>query len=327
MKVFLTGINGLLGTNLAICLLEKGYEVRGLLRDRSRYKGPFNSRLELVEGSLTDDLASLLSDTDVVIHAAAETRQHLLYYADYQSVNCDATIQLMYAAIQSGVRKFVFVSTTNTLGHGSINALGDEQKQVRFPFSASFYARSKLEAEQTLLRHKSEIDVIIVNPGFMIGAYDSKPSSGRIILMGLDKKIIFYPEGGRSFVHVKDVAKGIISSLERGINGEKYLLVNENLTYKEFYSKLNDLTHQNSLMIKIPRFILMLLGYGGDILRRLGIPLNISSVNMMTLCVKNFYSNQKSVQELGMDYQPVENAISDALIYFRLTNSNRSLKE
>lgn len=321
MKVFLTGINGLLGTNLAIGLLEKGFEVRGLIRDRSKYKGPLNANLELVQGSLSDELTPLLAGMDAVIHAAAETNQHLLRYADYKSVNCDATIQLMHEAIHSGVRKFVFVSTTNTIGHGSMDGLGDEQKQIIYPFSASFYAKSKLEAEQALLQLKDQAEVIIINPGFMIGAYDSRPSSGRIILMGLNKKIIFYPEGGRSFVHVKDVALGIINSLEKGINGERYLLVNENLTYKEFFNKLNHLTHQNPLMIKVPRLILIALGYGGDILRGLGKPTSISSVNMKMLSTMNFYSNKKSVQELGMVYQPIDFAILNAVEYFKGVNS------
>ena len=324
MKVFLTGINGLLGTNLAIGLLEKGYEVRGLIRNRSSYKGPFNANLELVQGNLSDNLTPLLTNMDVVIHAAAETNQHLLRYADYRSVNCDASIHLMNASIKSGVRKFVFVSTSNTIGYGSVNDLGDEQKQVKYPFSASFYARSKLEAEQALLQFKDRTEVIIINPGFMIGTFDSKPSSGRIILMGMDKKFIFYPEGGRSFVHVKDVVQGILNSMEKGINGEKYLLVNENITYAEFFKKLNSLTCQKPLMIKVPRLALSVLGYGGDVLRRLGVRTNLCSVNMKMLCIKNYYSNKKSVQELGMVYQPIETAISDAVAYFRATKSDRN---
>jgi nucleoside-diphosphate-sugar epimerase len=323
MKVFLTGISGLLGTNLTIALLEKGYEVRGFIRDSSRYKGPLDANLEIVQGSLTNDLSPLLADTDVVIHAAAETNQHHLSYSHYKSVNCDATIQLLNAAIRSRVKKFVFVSTTNTLGYGSMDDLGDEQKLVKFPFNASFYAKSKLEAERALLQLKDQAEVIIINPGFMIGAYDSRPSSGRIILMGLNKKIIFYPEGGRSFVHVKDVAQGIINSLEKGINGERYLLVNENLTYEAFFRKLNNMTHQTPLMIKIPRMMLMLLGYGGNVLRRVGIPTSISSVNMRILCINNFYSNKKSIQELGMVYQPIENAISEAVTYFTKTKNHR----
>ena len=317
MKVFLTGITGLLGTNLVVDLLEKGHKVKGLLRDPSKYKGPNHQNLELIQGNLSDEMSPQLSECEVVIHAAAETAQHLIHYADYQTVNCDATRQLLDAAVRGKVKRFIFVSTTNTLGYGSLNDLGNEQKKTRWPVSASFYAKSKLEAETLLLQYMNKIEIIIINPGFMIGAYDSKPSSGRIILMGLNKKVIFYPCGGRSFVHVSDVAQGIINSMGKGINGERYLLVNENLTYLQFFRKLNTLTSQNPVMIKIPKQVLLVIGYGGDLLRMLGIKTSISSVNMRILCIDNFYSNRKSIEELGMRYQPVETAILDAVRYFR----------
>lgn len=320
MKVFLTGINGLLGTNLAIDLLEDGHSVTGLIRDQSKYKGPYHQNLELIQGNLSDELAPLLFDIDVVIHAAAETNQYLINYADYRTINCEATQRLLDAAIRSGVKRFVFVSTTNTLGYGSLNDLGNEQKKMKFPVSASFYAQSKQEAESYLLQYLDKTEIIIVNPGFMIGAYDSKPSSGRIILMGLNKKIIFYPCGGRSFVHVRDVAQGIINSIKKGKNGERYLLVNENLSYLEFFKKLNAYTSQRPVMVEIPKPVLMALGYGGDLLRMFGIKTSISSVNMRILCLNNFYSNQKSIKELGVKYQPVETAIKDAVTYFQQNN-------
>lgn len=317
MKVFLTGITGLLGTNLATDLLDRGHQVKGLLRDLSKYKGPDHQNLQLVQGNFNDDLDSLLADSEVIIHAAAETGQHLIHYADYRTVNFDATRQLLEAAIRCKVKRFIYVSTTNTMGYGSRDDLGNEQKKIRFPISASFYAKSKQEAESYLLKHTDKIEIIIVNPGFMIGAYDSKPSSGRIILMGLNRRIVFYPCGGRSFVHVKDVAQGVINSMEKGKSGERYLLVNENLTYLQFFQKLNVLTSQNALLIKIPKLVLLAIGYGGDFLRMIGMKTSISSVNMRMLCIENYYSNRKSVDELGMKYRPVDTAIMDAVRYFR----------
>lgn len=317
MNIFLTGITGFLGTNLVEDLLEKGHRVKGLLRDLSRYKGLYHQNLELIQGSLSHDLSPHLSDCEVVIHAAAETGQHLIHYEDYQSVNCEATRKLLDAAIRGKVKRFIYVSTTNTLGYGSLNDLGNELKKIKYPVSASFYAQSKHEAERCLLQCMDKIEIIIVNPGFMIGANDRKPSSGRIILMGLNRKILFYPCGGRSFVYVKDVAQGIINSMDKGKSGERYLLVNENLTYSQFFQKLNVLTGRKPLMIKIPKQVLLAYGYGGDFLRKLGIKTSISSVNMRILSIENFYSNHKSIRELGMNYHPVETAIREAVWYFR----------
>ena len=316
-KIFVTGITGLLGANLVNDLLEKGFIVKGLIRDISKFNGRQHPNLILVQGDLFDDLTTQLPGIDAVIHIAAETKQHLIHYIDYWKINCNATIQLFNAAILCKVKRFVFVSTSNTLGYGSLHDLGTEQKSIKPPFIDSFYACSKLEAENYLLENKNKIDTIIINPGFMLGAFDSKPSSGKIILLGWKKKIIFYPPGGKSFVHVKDVSGGIMNSLEKAKNGEKYLLVNENLTYFYFFKKLNNVATQDPIMIKIPKPVLLSLGYFGDLLRFFKIKTYLSSTNMKILCIDNFYSNQKSITELKIEYQPIDLAIKDAINFFK----------
>ncbi|UPT68119.1 MAG: NAD-dependent epimerase/dehydratase family protein [Sphingobacteriales bacterium JAD_PAG50586_3] len=147
-KVFVTGINGLLGTNLAFDLLEKGYYVKGLIRNKSKFEGPLHPNLELIEGDLFDDFTLILKDVDTVIHIAAETSQNIINYKDYWKINCNATSQFQNTAILCKVKTFVFVSTANTLGFGSLNDLGTEKSKIKSPFQSSFYAQSKLEAEK-----------------------------------------------------------------------------------------------------------------------------------------------------------------------------------
>lgn len=316
-KIFITGLNGLLATNLSNDLLENGFLVKGLIRNKLKFKGHNHKNLALIQGDLFDDLSPHLNGIDTVIHAAAETNQNLINYSDYRKTNYGATIQLFNTAIECHVKKFIFISTSSTLGYGSINNLGTEQQKIRFPFDNSLYTKSKLEAENYLLQNNDKIEVIIINPSFMLGAYDSKPSSGKIILIAWKKKIIFYPSGGKNFVHVKDASAGIINCFEKGKNGEKYLIANENLSYAEFFKKLNHITNQNPIMIKIPELLLITLGYFGDFLRVLHFKTSISSVNMKILCVKNFYSNDKSITALNIKYQPVDYAIKDAIDYFQ----------
>ena len=67
-RAFLTGISGLLGTNLAIDLLQNGFLVTGLIRDKSRYKGISHGNLTIVEGSLDIDLTDSLKHVDIFIH-------------------------------------------------------------------------------------------------------------------------------------------------------------------------------------------------------------------------------------------------------------------
>lgn len=323
-KIFVTGINGLLGTNLIELLLNNGFCVTGLIRNKAKFEGSTHPNLKLLQGSLSDDFTALLHEIDVVIHIAAETNQNLPRYSAYEKNNYHQTVQLLQSCIFCKVKKFIFVSTANTLGYGSLSDLGHESKEIKSPFISSYYAKSKLEAERYLLKQTDKIDIVIVNPTFMLGAFDTKPSSGKIILMGWKKKIVFYPPGGKNFVHVKDVAYGIIKCIHKGRNGERYLLANCNLTYFEFFKKLNAIAGQNPIMIRIPKIILIALGYLGDCLRFLKIKTNISSTNMKALCIDNFYGNRKSIHELEINYKPVDTAISDALEYFK--HKNEKLK-
>lgn len=315
-KVFVTGANGLLGTNLIHLLLEKGYLVIGLVRDHSKYQGRKNSHLQLLVGSLFDDFTEVLSDVDYFVHIAAVTSQDLLHLEDYLKVNRDATIQLLHQAAECKVKRFVFVSTANTLGHGSFDRPGDERHEYREPFSASMYAQSKMLAEKHLLSNQPIMETVVVNPTFMLGAFDTKPGSGKIILMGWRKKVVFYPPGGKNFVHVEDVAEGIVNSFTQGKTGERYILANENLSYKEFFARLNLIANQNPVMIKIPRHVLLGIGLFGELLRMFSIKTNLSLVNMKILCTMNYYSNKKSIKELKMHYRPVDMALADALKYF-----------
>ena len=315
-RVFVTGVNGLLGTNLVHLLLNRGYHVKGLIRDKSRYKGKLSPNLQWVEGDLFNDFAKEMEDVDYIVHIAAVTCQNMLYYSDYRNVNVNATVQLFHAAARCNVKKFVFVSTANTIGYGSFDKPGNELDPIREPFNNSLYAQSKKEAEEYLFSHNQKMETIIVNPTFMLGSYDNRPSSGKIILLGWRRRVVFYPPGGKNFVHVEDVAEGIIKCLENSNNGDKYILAGENLYFLDFFRKLNAVANQNPVMIKIPRFILVVIGLFGELIRGAGIKSNLSLVNMKILCINNFYSSQKSVSEFGLRYRSVDLAIEDALSYF-----------
>ncbi len=151
----------------------------------------------------------------------------------------------------------------------------------------------------------------------MIGPYDGKPSSGAIIQMGYGKKLIFHPPGGKNFVNVEDAAAGVVDALEKGKNGEAYLLAGENLSYRQFFKKLGNQTGQRPILIQVPRFILLSAGYLGNFLRFLGIKTPLTSINMKILCVRNYYSNQKTRSELGTAFYPIENGIRKAIHWFK----------
>ncbi|MDT0643903.1 NAD-dependent epimerase/dehydratase family protein [Zunongwangia sp. F363] len=320
MKVLITGANGLLATNTIKLFLEKGHTVTGLIRSKEKFLLPSQPGLELFEADILDypRVQEAVKSCDAVIHIAALTSQDIPDYEAYKDINVHGAENIIKAAIARQVKKFIYVSSANSMGYGSLENPGTENSPAKAPFTKAFYARSKMEAEEKLLSFSEEIEVIRVNPTFMLGPYDGKPSSGQIILMGFNKKMIFYPPGGKNFVDVRDVAGGILKALKNGKNREAYLMANENMSYEKFFELLQLKSQRKSfLMLKVPKIALLAAGYLGDLLRFFRIKTDLSSVNMKILCVSNYYSNQKSKRELGMKYHPVETAVDDAVAWFK----------
>jgi len=318
-KILVTGANGLLATNVIVTLLRKGYQVRGLLRNIIKYKGPEHENLELVTGDITDyhRMQEVLKGCDSVIHVAALTSHEINHYSPYKKVNIDATESLILLSTEKKIKKFVYVSSANTFGFGTLENPGTENTPIRPPFSSSFYALSKLEAQEKVLSHQNKIPVCIVNPTFMIGPYDGKPSSGQIILMGFNKKVIFCPPGGKNFVNAVDAAEGVVNALEMGKNGQAYLLAGNNLSFHDFFQKLIRINKQRSFIITVPAFLLNTGGYFGNFLRFLGFKTQLSITNTRMLCINNFYTSDKAKRELNTNFRDIEAGIREAIEWFR----------
>jgi dihydroflavonol-4-reductase len=255
---------------------------------------------------------------DVVIHAAANTCQNGLYYKDYFAVNVTGTKNLLRAALKYDILKFIFVSTASAFRPGTKNNPGNEEKPASYPFTSSGYTLSKINAQKMVLEYSrnANIDAIVVNPSFMIGPYDSRPSSGRIFIMNFGKKIILLPPGGKSFIHVRDATAGICNAIKMGRKGECYLLTNENLTFSEFYLKVKNVTGENNFQLKLFSPILKTIGLVGDIGGRAGMKTGLTSINCKMLCIGNYFSSKKAVKELQLPQTPVELAIADAFQWF-----------
>lgn len=319
MRVLVTGANGLLGTHVIQQLLEKGYTVNGLLRNKDKFLLTEHTNLELIEGDLRNQtiVNKAIKGCDAVIHCAAITAQNLIYYHDYYETNVLGTKAVLNAAIENNIKRIVYVSSANTLAHGTKEFPGNEQNPARKPFTNSLYAKSKRETEELLLSASHRIDVVIVNPSFLIGAYDSGYGSGRIIRMGYGKRVIFCPPGGKNFVNTSDAVHGIIAALEKGTNTANYLLTGENLTYTEFFIKIAAVQYKKPLLITLPPMLLLPIGAVGSLLRFFGIKTVVSFTNMQILCTGNYYSNQKAVDELGVRFEPIENGITETVDWFK----------
>jgi nucleoside-diphosphate-sugar epimerase len=318
MKILVTGANGLLGHHVVMELLNRAHEVRIVVR--STEKIGFNlSKVEVVTGSFADKntIYESAKGCDGIIHIAAATDTNLLYYREYQLINVDATKQIIETARELSIKKLVFISTANTIGYGSKKKYADENSSIEYPFTQSDYAKSKLEAEQLFSAYAKENHVVIINPTFLIGSYDTKPNSGKLVIMGYKKRYLFIPDGGKNFVCVKDVAVACCNALTMGKSGERYLASGVNLSFKKYFNIQKRVGEYKQKIVIIPPFYLQSIALIGDIMRLLKIKVSFCSRNINQLLIKEYYTNQKAKTDLLLPETPVESGIQDALNWFK----------
>ncbi len=320
-KVLITGGNGFLGANLVRMLCQQNYQINILVRQRADLKALEGCQLNIIPGNITEekDVFRAVKGCHYVIHAASITDQSGIAFEKYEVINVTATKHIVHACLQHKVEKLIYVSTANTIGPGDFYNPGTELNGFSYFKANSGYINTKYLAQQFVLEHvlHNKLPAVVVNPTFMIGPYDSKPSSGKIILYGLNRKILFYPPGGKNFVHIEDVCRGIINAIEIGKTGECYLLAGENLSYKDFFSALNEISSQRPLMIKIPRFVLKTSARFSSLIGMLNHkPRQLNPSSAYMLCCYNYYTGEKSERELKLQYQSVNKAIAQAYDWF-----------
>ena len=320
MKVLVTGANGLLGHQVVIELLRRNHRVSIIVRSERNIYFDLNA-VEVHTGNFTDyhQLKTASQGCDAIIHIAAVTATNLLHYEDYQRINAVGAGLIVKVSEELKIDKLVFVSTANTVGYGRPNQLADETYPVQPPFSNSYYAQSKVEAEKIFSNaaNKNGKHVVIVNPSFMIGAYDTKPSSGKLMLLGFRKTVLFIPGGGKNFVPVRDVARVVCNALTQGRSGERYLVTGVNMSFLEYYNLQSKIAGYKQFIVIIPDIFLKIAGMAGDIIRKFGLKTEICSMNINQLMIREYYSNAKAQKQLGLNPSDLESAITEALNWFK----------
>jgi dihydroflavonol-4-reductase len=319
MRVLVTGAAGLLGSNIVRALLDQQIKPVCFVRKSTDLSTLKDLPCDFVFGSLEnkEEVELAVQDCDAVIHAASIFSHPGNSYEEFVKANIQGTIHVVEAVLKYDLLKLIYISTANTLAPGTKERPGIELNEFDGFHLDSNYLNTKYIAEQYVLEQveKKGLDANIINPTFMLGAFDSKPSSGRIITYGINKSIVFVPPGGKNFVHVGDVAKVAVRALSSKIKGEKYLVTGFNYTYKEFFELLSKRSGKKKKMVIIPKFLFYTAAYLVQFLRGKNIEFNIS--NAKVLGRDNYYSGKKAIRDFKYLPTPIELAVEDALDWFK----------
>ncbi len=321
-KVFITGATGFIGASLARELLEQGCEVKALVRPGSIKANLAGLPIELHEGDLLDQdsLEQGLAGCDTLFHAAADYRLWTRNPKSMYDVNVGGTRSVLEAALKRNLSRVVYTSSVGTLGNPGDGTPGTEDTPVSFDEMVGHYKKSKFLAEreaETFLERG--LPLVIVNPSTPVGRLDIKPTpTGRIIVDFLNRRMPAYLDTGLNLIDVEDCAKGHVLAARHGRIGEKYILGNQNLTLRDIFSLLEEISGLPAPRVKLPYTPILLAAYANEALSRVTgreplIPL--AGVRMAGKLM--YFDSSKAIRELGLPQQPVKNALTKAVEWFR----------
>ncbi|MEP2239550.1 MAG: NAD-dependent epimerase/dehydratase family protein [Maribacter sp.] len=322
--VLVTGGTGLVGSHLLLKLTMNNTKVRALYRTEDKLvqvKKIFSyysdnsetlfNLIDWVQGDILDipSLENAIQGITNVYHCAAYISFNPSDFKKLERINREGTANIVNICIANKVDKLCHVSTIGAIGRTTNGALADEETEWTRQ-NANPYAITKQLAEMEVWRGaQEELNVVIVNPGVILGPGFWNSGSGSFFKTAA-KGYQYYPPGGSGFVTINDVTNIMIALMNSDIYNERFILVAENLTYQQILEKIA-LSMNKKPLTKSLKFWQLNIGKIADRLRNLitGSPRTITKNTIYGLKHPTTFSNDKIKNALGMAFESLEDQI------------------
>lgn len=321
--ILITGSTGFLGKRLVETLLAGRSEAR--LRLLCRGAGPEiqSERIEIVRGDIVDreSVAAAAEGCERIYHLAGVVERSPVNPWSQYRVHVEGTRNVCEAMIRHGVRKAVLVSSSGTFAVGPEPVEHDES----FPYVQDVvwewpYYLSKIYAEKAALwyvEHR-KLPIVIVNPSLLLGPGDERLSSTGDVKLFLEGQITVIPTGGLNLVDVRDAARGVVSAMEKGRVGERYLLGGANMSFHEWIRRTARVSGSPAPKLMVPESVSL---FGARVLRKLA-PLAGKRFEMDDCSIKMsslfWYCNSgKARRELGFSARDPDLTLRETVEYLR----------
>ncbi len=312
-KVLVTGAAGYIGTRTCRKLHERGNSVHALVRPGEDYR----TISGYVDSVVTGDLLVEKDCSDIESYAAAEGISLLVsltggvdYHQDYETsrrINVETVENCLCIAENLHGRKILkkMVQGGSVASRGFSPEGGDKlppinEKEDRYIKGLSVYCDVKREAEDLVLHSVKEkgLPACIIQPGSLVGPGEGTTTTTTVGLARRALKGIPVLCGGASYVSVDAVASGIVSALEKGRDGEYYLLGGENMTMKDFSLMVRKVARVNFPSLRISPFAPPVLSRNvSSFLGRMGVMMNAQQALLGSTF--HYIDSSKAVRELG----------------------------
>lgn len=262
--ILVTGGTGLVGYHLLLQLSQEKEAIRAIYRSEKKLQhvknlfqaaNQFSSfeKIDWVKADILNIPALEMAFTDVsyVYHCAAKVSFDLNDEEKLYQNNIVGTANVVNLCLSTNVKKLCYVSSIAALGNGTEhNLLVNEETERNNEAVRSDYSISKFGAEMEVWRGFQEgLDVVIVNPGVIFGNGFPKEGSA-LFIKNIKNGQLFYTLGKLGIVAVEDVVKAMTTLMKSTISGERFILVAEDVTYKELFDSIAD-----NLQLNKPKYL------------------------------------------------------------------------
>ena len=248
-----TGGSGIVGARIIFDLLAHGRKVRAIYRNPEHIHGLdklFNhwqpgtgewaQRIQWMEADIldTEALSLAMDGIEHAYHAAAVVSFHKRDYDTMHKINAEGTANVVNACLEADVKQLCFISSVAAIGRSKPGEVIDEEVMWKNSPLNSQYAISKYSGEREIWRGKEEgLNVCVVNPCIIVGPANT-PRSSMQVFDRVWHGLRFYTSGSNGFVGVEDVSAACITLMEERVFGERFILCSDNLSYREFFTKI-----------------------------------------------------------------------------------------
>lgn len=332
-RIAVTGGTGLIGSHLVAELLKRGCRVKLLVRDMRRIgqlretlsrmgAESYYGRIEFCETELNNPhtLTSALTDIEVVFHCAALVTLDPEEDEKVVLVNTEITTHVVNACLRCGVELLVHISSIATLGECRIGQnTVDEMCILSNPVGRSSYSVSKIYAENTVQRGMVEgLRAVIVNPSVVIGEGDLNSSSSRLVAYAMRRRL-FYTNGVKGYVDVRDVARAAVGLAEipQAI-GKRFIVSAENLTFGTLFSMAARISGHWPPLIPVGRRVLTGIYKVEKLLNKwFGRRPILSETLIANACDESYYDNSRMKNLLNFTYTPIRETLERVVHYYK----------
>ena len=321
-RVVITGASGLLGGNLAEALLAAGHRVAAIRRAGTNVTHLADLAIEWHAAELgsVEAMTRAFAGADCVFHCAAAVSVKREVTPEMTAANVTGTANVIDAVVAARVPRLVHTSSVVAVGLSRDGRPCDETAAWNFDAEGlnDAYAITKRRAEDVVDAAKARIDAVIVNPTYMFGPRDARPSSGRLIVDVVRGRVPGWTPGYNNFVDVRDVARGMIAAWQRGTRGERYILAGHDMTYGDIMRRIAAVAGTRPPRFRVPRPAAWLFGKWGDLVERLGKEPVVNSTQIRYAYSDKFrFHSAKAAAQLGYQISPLDPALRDAIAWFR----------